>query len=226
MVSKSPPIILLDMDEVLADFVGGALRTHGWTRERLEQVWPVGTWSIVEPMGLTVEEFWQPIDVLGEAFWLGLQPLPWARGLLRMLDAVGSPWWIVSSPSMHPGCYSGKIRWLRRLTGNGFSHLVLTGSKELLARPEHVLMDDREETVQRFVKTGGQGVVFPSRHNCCYGCASDPVVYLTRLFNQERDNALSFQKRQRRFCCTCPWDRGRSHSHGAIQQPCWGGTAG
>lgn len=188
--------ILLDLDEVLADFVGGALAVHGWTRERLETVWAPGTWSIVEPMGLSLEEFWAPINAAGESFWVGLTPLRWAHDLLRLITEITDDWFIVSSPSQCVGAYSGKARWVQQFLGDGFDRLVITNHKHLLAKPGVILIDDREESVRKFIAVGGDGLTFPSRHNYLYQYANDPVSYLSHLF-KERHDALQVQERQR-----------------------------
>jgi len=182
--------LLLDMDEVLVDFAGAAARLHGWSRPALEAVWPVGQWSIVEPMGLTVEQFWAPIQQAGEAFWTGLQPQPWCWDLLRLAEEqYGDDWFIVSSPSRSPTCYSGKVQWLHRHYRHNFHRLVLTGCKPLLARPDAILIDDREETVNKFITAGGQGVVFPCRHNRLH-YITDPLDYVVTQLKERRD-ALS-----------------------------------
>lgn len=185
--------ILLDLDEVLADFVGGALRVHGWTRERLETVWRPGTWSIVEPMGLTPEAFWEPINAMGDAFWLGLQPLPWAIDVVRIVDSVVDNWYIITSPGHHVSGYTGKIRWLRRFFGMTFERFVITQHKTLLARAGTLLIDDREDTVKAFEAAGGQGLLFPSRHNTLYRWADDPAKYLSgvlRKMLREQSNGV------------------------------------
>jgi hypothetical protein len=180
--------ILLDMDEVLTDFVGAALREHGWTRHQLEKVWQPGIWSIVEPMEMTQEQFWKPIRAAGIDFWAGMKPTPWAEemlGLMRKCD-----WMIVSSPSKCAAAGTGKIRWIKHHLGEDFEDYSITPCKLRYARPDYVLIDDREETVKAFVKAGGRGIVFPSRHNSLHSCPN-PVQYVRYRLDQEAENALS-----------------------------------
>ena len=186
-------IVLLDMDEVLADFVGGALAVHGWTRKQLEAVWPAGRWSIVEPMGLTEREFWLPINATGSAFWSNLAQTPWFHGLVEDVSLIAPEWYVVTTPSLDPRSCVGKTHWLRRNLGTLFDRFTFTAHKHLLARPDAVLIDDRQETVERFVAHGGQGILFPSRHNSLWCRAADPVGYVTQQLKQmkERDNALA-----------------------------------
>ena len=190
--------ILVDMDEVLADFVGGALRIHGWTRSRLEQVWSPGTWSIVELMGLTKEEFWAPIEQAGEGFWRCLGELPWMVDLVAWVCSQTNDWYIVTSPSHCLGAYVGKFYWLADRLGKQEAHkrFIPTPDKHLLAKEDVYLIDDREETVRKFSRAGGIGVVFPSRHNRLYSKAQDSVGYLKQLF-KERSYGVQVQERER-----------------------------
>ena len=174
-------VVLLDLDEVLADFVGGALAAHRWTRERLNTVWQPGQWSIVEPMGLTVQQFWAPINNAGEKFWIELQPTPWMQPLVHTIQAmVGEAWYIVTSPSSNRLSWSGKLQWIHDHFGSQFDRVVFTAHKYLLANPQSILVDDRQETIERFMDYGGRGITFPSRHNYLHLYAVDPVGYVSK----------------------------------------------
>ena len=173
--------ILVDMDEVLADFATAAACIHCWTRQQLEAVWPPGRWSIVEPMGLILETFWTRINAAGERFWVELAPLPWATELISLLNTEGYVWYVCSSPSRDPSSYSGKVKWLQRYLASPnrpFTRFVLTNHKHLLARPDTVLIDDNAATCREFEAAGGRAIIFPSRHNSLHPLAADPVAYV------------------------------------------------
>ena len=160
--------ILLDMDEVLVDFMGGALRAHGISREEYLQLATPGEWGMVEQLGMTGNEFWAPIVRQGEEFWVELELHPWAQRLLDLVNELSGDWVIVTSPGSHPASYSGKMRFLYRRLGNWCIEVVMTDHKELLARNRQtILIDDREETVSAFSAAGGTGVLFPAFHNSC-----------------------------------------------------------
>lgn len=172
------PVILCDLDEVFADFRGAALRVHGWTRDDYDQKHVPGGWDMCIPLGLSADEFWQPIHELGERFWLGLQPLPWASSLRVVLDRFGLDWYIMTSPSRDPYCYVGKIKWMKRYFGQRFDRFIITTYKHLLAGASKILVDDREETVCRFRKHGGLGIVFPSDLNSLHHHRHRAVAYV------------------------------------------------
>lgn len=171
--------ILLDLDEVLADFVGGCCRIHGVSREELERHWPPGQWSIVEPLGKALAEkgklaedydwneddFWLEINYYSPQFWSTLEPTPWAKELVKLVESFTKDWHIVSAPSRSPESYTGKVRWLKAFFGQRFDRFALTPHKEIFACHNVVLIDDREENTRKFAEAGGWGVPFPSRHN-------------------------------------------------------------
>lgn len=199
--------VLCDVDEVLAGFVGGARAAHGWSRERLEEAWHPGTWSILEPMSLTEAAFWAPINEAGERFWADLPVLLWAHDLLDHLTLYTPNWYLVTSPSQSPDSYSGKMVWIQNLLGKDFNRVVITRYKHLLANPHTVLIDDREESVKKFAQHGGHGITFPARNNRLYSQDHDPLPYvfkrltaLCRELNfEERTDALQISQCERRL---------------------------
>ena len=128
--------ILLDMDEVLVDFIGGALQVHGWTREELDAVHNGEHWSITESMRLTLEEFWEPIHAKGWEFWMELQLTPWIEELLDWTDSVTDDWFVVTSPSRSVNSRVGKWKWLKRYLGNRLISFVLHNTSIYLRATE------------------------------------------------------------------------------------------
>ena len=183
------PLVLVDLDEVIADFTGAALAVHGWTREELEQCREPGSWSIVNPMRLTLTEFWKPIRAKGEEFWMNIELLPWAHDLILLLTDGGYDWHIVTSPDEHVGSYTGKIKWLHKHFGWRLNRCWLNSHKHLLAKPGRILIDDREENIKAFEEHGGDGIIFPSMGNCIHRAAHNPVPHVAKLL--EIKHALS-----------------------------------
>lgn len=156
--------ILVDLDDVLADFVGSALRIHGRTPVELAGM-PPQSWSIVQPLGLTEQTFWRPIDIAGEDFWADLPLLPHGLELVECVEQFNPEWYLVTAPSQHPSSLAGKCRWIKKVFGNSFDRFVFTQHKHLLANSETVLIDDRAQSVSRFIQCGGRGIIFPTPYN-------------------------------------------------------------
>jgi 5'(3')-deoxyribonucleotidase len=174
--------ILLDLDEVLADFVGGACKAWGCTKEQVEEHWELGQWDIRYPLSkalgrtevMSSELFWTRINN-SEAFWVGLKPTPWMEELWAFCQCLSDDIHIVSAPSRCESSYFGKVKWLRNQFGQNFSNFALTPYKHIFAGPDVILIDDRDENVEAFRKAGGHGLVFPRIHNSLYVFKDDPL---------------------------------------------------
>jgi 5'(3')-deoxyribonucleotidase len=199
-------IAYIDMDEVLVDFVGGALKLFGWTKERFIQAHPQGLWDMTPTLEVTHRVFWDTIDKQGKGFWLRLEETPWIDHLLQWVEQNIGEWYIVTTPSFHYSSYSGKRLWLQKKFGRSFDRCILTKYKFLLAKPGTLLIDDRESSIQKFVytptlrETGGDGIVFPSLTNSLWANKDCPIDYLNSLLaEKEKTGASKFYQCQRRI---------------------------
>ena len=179
--------ILLDLDEVLADFVDGACRLIGVTEEQLWERHAPGQWSIMPALGVSDNEFWQQVAADERGFWLGLKPTRWMYEIVRLANKhSGNDWWIVTSPSNRVEAYSAKVEWVRLWAGKKFDRVIVTSYKHLLAKPSVVLIDDRERTLARFKEAGGDGILFPCKTNSLYATAHRPVKHVVAELERYR----------------------------------------
>jgi len=167
--------ILLDMDGVISDFVTAALTVH----DRLDafENWPDGEWDIPTVLGISGSQFWKKIDARGHRFWSGLAPYSWTHELVDAIRGT-APFTILSSPSMHAECPTGKINWLREHLETGFHDFMFGRSKHLCAKPNAVLIDDSDINVDRFRTCGGHAILFPQRWNSNFHI-DDRMAYVT-----------------------------------------------
>jgi len=172
-------IVFCDLDEVISDFTGAALRVHGWKREQLEKVREPGHWDINNPMGLTLMEFWEPINKQGMEFWRDLELLPWAGKLISLLDELTEDTWrIITTPTLSLHSYMGKRHWINDNLPAMMRRSYIGGDKWLFANSNSVLIDDSEENVLAFQDHGGHGLLFPSPGNSLHEYSDDPVGYI------------------------------------------------
>ena len=171
--------IFLDMDGVLVDFVGGALRTCFGNMEaticQTLELWPAGEYDITKVVGGTIDEFWEAINA-EKGFWESLSPYPWAADLIDLVEsAVKRKWSIATSPSRDPQCAAGKVKWLQDncSKGQSFRNYFITPEKHLLAggNRTRVLIDDRDVNVDRWRECGGSAILFPQPWNSNHGVA-------------------------------------------------------
>lgn len=179
---RKKPHILLDMDEVLVDFVGGACAAHGVTREWLEARRTLGQWAMNDLLDKSLDEFWEPIHAKGIAFWQRLDPLPWLHDVVALISRYDPHWRCVTAPARGTACRMGKILWFAQHLGNReLERLLLINDKHVLAQAHHLLIDDREQNIEDFVEAGGDGIIFPSFTNTFAAHAQDPIPRLEML---------------------------------------------
>lgn len=163
-------ILMLDIDEVLVDFRRGACKAHGADPEKVNQL-NMGRWDMIEPLSQALgleapmkrNEFWAPIEREGSLFWGMLEETPYCDKVLSWADEeFRDNWFLVSSPHNCVTSYTGKVSWIKNKFGKSFDRFFLTSHKELLAKPDRVLVDDSKHNVDKFVCHGGQGIVFPT----------------------------------------------------------------
>lgn len=177
--------IFLDLDDVLADFVGSALAIHGRTWQELERARIPGTWSIVEPLQLSTEEFWRPITEAGAEFWQSLPLKEGAGQLTSFLEYYKLDWYVLTSPSMCPSSYVGKLNWCRQMFGYRFDRLIPTRHKHLLAKEGTILIDDNSNNVYKFVESGGSAIIYPTNGNCLFELSDRPIKYVLERLLEE-----------------------------------------
>lgn len=175
--------VLIDMDEVLCDFVGAALRVHGWSRDQFNALHVKGRWDMTITLGLTAEQFWRPINREGSHFWEWLKPLPWYREVLAQVKSLTDDWLLVTSPGLcakwncpDSASYLGKAEWIKKHLGNdALTRYVPTIHKHALANNNTILIDDSFDNCTKFRQHGGGAIVFPTLHNHLWYISGDPM---------------------------------------------------
>lgn len=162
--------IFLDVDGVLVDFVGGALKL--FEAEALLETWPAGEYDICKVLSVEPAEFWAKITLQGPTWWLRLPSYPWAEKLYRLAAAVASVSLLTTAPR-DPGSFTGKALWcqnfLARINGGepsaqrGFT--ITAEPKANFARPDILLIDDSDQQVRDFVVDAGRVLAFPQPWN-------------------------------------------------------------
>lgn len=172
--------IYLDVDGVLADWVGGCAALFGKTTKELEEKWPTDCHGIEGPLGVSIDDIWGMVDPAGEAFWSGLETYPGAWGFYWYCKTI-APVCFLTKPSMRKESWSGKHEWLRRFTmKDDVSRMItMTYEKSELAKPGRVLVDDLDSNCEEFRAAGGSAIVLPRAWNSMRGQRLLPFRYAT-----------------------------------------------
>jgi len=174
------PTIYVDMDGVLADFVGGVLRLSE-SELRPEDVTDYDLYSV---LGVSVAEFWKRIDQRGALWWAELDPYPWAAYLWQMAREAGDAY-VLSTPSQSPSSSSGKVMWIdRHLPQRDRRRYILAPDKTPLARRGAILIDDRPANCESWRRRGGRVIPFPQPWNNWCGSAADVIEQLRAVADE------------------------------------------
>ena len=171
--------IFLDMDGVLADFVGATAGLFGRDPETLYNGHLRGSYDLAQALGVTTDKMWRAIDGAGEKFWAELEPYPWAHTLLAHCRRTARTV-ILSAPSQHPSSTSGKLRWLQSQFGLRFRDYLLGPRKDACAHHGALLIDGCADNCYRFLAAGGQAILFPRRWNALHLQQDDPCGVVIR----------------------------------------------
>jgi 5'(3')-deoxyribonucleotidase len=157
-------ICLLDMDGVVADFVGGVCAAHNRPSPYDDHA-SRGIFDMDKLWNMSPSSFWKPCD--GESFWDDLQKMPDADVIVDLaVNAFGeNNIAVLTAPSMSQYCVPGKRRWMQKHYPFLAKNMIFTSAKRFLAGPDRVLIDDRNENVDSFIRAGGHGILLPRPWN-------------------------------------------------------------
>ena len=164
--------ILLDLDEVLVDFVGGFGDLVGYDFEGLD------VWNMASFMDIPIPEFEKHLNDAGFEFWANLEPLPKAWKIMGLLESYETDMYIVSSPTNNPESWAGKKDWVDKYIPDYSKKLILTKHKELMADPFTILIDDSPSNVRKFKEEGGDAIAYPKLWNSSSDYVGSEIEYI------------------------------------------------
>lgn len=157
MIDERPHIIL-GMNGVLTDFIGGVGKLFDADLSELN------TFKVHKYLGVTPTDLWTKIAE-DQYFWAELKPLPWADELVETLRSFDLPITVSTSPSQDPNSAGQKAWWLCSHYPD-FARTYLIGpQKHLLAQSNRMLIDDNEVNCHMFKQHGGHSILFPQPWN-------------------------------------------------------------
>lgn len=173
--------LLIDMDGVVVDFVRAACAAlndfngdFSIDDGQVVRDWDSAHYSLERQLGISTDSLWEAIDWQGELFWKYMPTYPWTDALLGWLSDSGLRWYFCTTPSRSGASASGKVQWMQRTMGTRFRDYIITPHKHLVAAPNRLLLDDREQTVAAFKKRRCPVVMFPQPWNSL-GLVADPL---------------------------------------------------
>lgn len=176
--------VFLDMDGVIADFQQGVYQAFNkpYDYKLLPAAYDFwSTWDVV-PSRSEVN------DICDDSFWANL---PWTHDGKRILKAVLDKFsfdqiYVLTVPMPNVESATGKMRWIEKNVPEFYNRtLIGPVPKELLARPDRLLIDDHDKYVDAFKAEGGQAIKIPRPWNSlheCLDCSLEVVQLSLRRF--------------------------------------------
>lgn len=166
--------VYLDMDGVLVNFRKGVYDVFN---EPWEYTTQSTKWNFFEDWnrGITRE---QVNDACTASFWDNLEWMYDGRDILRIIldKFIESRIYLLTAPMPNLESASGKMMWVNGNLPIYLKRTIITQApKYLLAKSDTLLIDDKDENVEEFVKAGGYGILVNRPWNKGYERANHTV---------------------------------------------------
>jgi hypothetical protein len=188
--------ILLDMDQVIADFERGILDHHRVNAASFQAARQRGVYDMDPAFQAHAGvPFAQAVIATDARFWSRLPPLPWAHDLLTACCAQTDRLTVVTM-APHAAGFAGKSVWFdahvaghRTATGRrpDLEVVHVVTAKHAYGNTDTVLIDDREDTVIEHRARGFAAIMFPAATNHRHAEMHDPLPSVVSELRQVRE---------------------------------------
>lgn len=171
-------IAMIDLDGVIADFIGGACKVHNVPNPYLDKKnRGPDFWDIEKVLNIPSDKFWKDME---EDFWENLSFTPEGSEILSIVESYFGEenCCLLTTPSYNVGCSTGKMKWIKNNLPQYYRRFFIGVPKYFLARKYSVLIDDSDANINKFRKYGGQGILIPRPWNTMH---MNEVGLLTHL---------------------------------------------
>lgn len=163
--------IFLDMDGVIADFVGAILTAAGYSVKDCK----VGEWDLRKALPALNDRAFNDFCSRQE-FWAALAQTDEAAAIVCSCLKSQRQVAVITDPGEWSEAVNGKKAWISKHFPELRDSLIFTGAKHLCASPRALLIDDNPKHVQAFRARGGAGILVPRiwnhRHDLAPLCVS------------------------------------------------------
>ena len=180
----SKPIVYLDMDGVLVDFVGGAHKELGIPYDADNYPHPKGKYEMFPDLIAATNGRHTLDSFISSCYTIRLwEDLKWDRhgsNVLEIVESYSDEVYLTSLPMKDPVAWLGKLRWIEKHLPQYLNKVILmTAHKQLLAKPNTILLDDSDKNVDQFTAAGGFAWLIPQPWNTQHAiCDRDWTVLL------------------------------------------------
>lgn len=165
---KDFPVINLDLDGFVADFIRGSMAKHKITDLSVKDC----RWDYWKQRGISDSQFWEIIK--GERFWHDLEPMHDGIETIRLIRSViPLKNLCILSSANHYGACEGKRTWIKKYLPDLVGTETFCHEKWRHAGPNKVLIDDSQENLENWANHGGIAITVPRPWNDCSHMCDD-----------------------------------------------------
>ena len=163
--------VYLDMDGVLVNFLGGLHKSLNIPYSYENYPYEKGKWNMftdIKGFDDIPATFKECNDCCTTSFWRHLDWMHDGRDILRtILGTLGlEKVYFLTMPMPNLESASGKMIWVNDNLSIYLKRTIITQApKHLLARPNTLLIDDKDENVDGFCEAGGKALLVPRPWN-------------------------------------------------------------
>lgn len=161
--------VFLDVDGVLANFLAGIHEALGVPYSYEDYPYEKAKWHMLTDIP-GVDKFTDIDGLCDEDFWTDLD---WIHDGQEIEQAVRDKFkdiYLLTTPMPNPGSGTGKLFWIKEHMPWMYKKTILSyAPKSLLAGPDTLLIDDKDQNIEEFRASGGQGILVPRPWNKLHG---------------------------------------------------------
>ena len=179
--------IFLDMDGVFVNFLGGLHKALGVPYDIDNYPYKKGKWNMltdIKPFDDIPATFEKCNDCCTTSFWQNLEWMHDGHDILTTIEyrCTSAQIYLLTTPMPNLESASGKMMWVNDNLPIYLKRTIITQApKHLLARPDTLLIDDKDENIDGFIEAGGRGLLVPRPWNHAH-LNADRTVEVIREF--------------------------------------------
>lgn len=170
--------IYIDMDGVLTSFVSGYLKWNDVDPRPVLKNWPKNEYQIENVIPNVAIKY--QIEDLPKQFWSSLDETAEMNMLLLYCLKCfhRNNIYILSTPTSHKDCISGKLEWLdKHLKFMPRDRIIFEKEKWKYANPTSILIDDSDKNVNEFRQHGGYAILIPRQWNSAISLDIEEAIF-------------------------------------------------
>lgn len=187
--------VFLDMDDVLNRFTHHILNEKYGLGIDIQNNWPlpgerdiIKVYNMFTGDNLGADEFFQKLT---HEDWGAAEPVEQFDEILDFAYSISNNVAILTAGLMHEPCATGKQAWVKKFLPKKLQDkCIVCQHKGLCASPTKLLIDDADQNVDAFIKSGGVAITFPQPWNRASNFVHHKMDFVRKVFDAKVNKRL------------------------------------